>query len=150
MATLDSATYSITYAGPPIQGGGADSATYPLTYSGVAQPIESAGTDSIGQHCAVMKAIGNDSGGSMHFAMRTTGPYSLGDGDIIRAGTGAIFTILVANLPRQSVLVTGLDSGTAHYWGVTFDEGGAASTGQFTTKTSPADEQGISPEGIQP
>jgi hypothetical protein len=98
----------------------------------------------------VMKATGDDSGGNMHFAVRDSGTYGLSDGVIVRAGTGAVFTATVANASRQSVLVTGLDSGTNYYWAAAFDAGGATATGQLTTQASPAQETGLSPEGIQP
>ena len=78
--------YSITYSADFDQENAANSAPYSITYVGDYLPITSVGTDSIGQHCAVMKAVGNDAGGSLHFAARTSGPYSQGDGAIFRSG----------------------------------------------------------------
>lgn len=128
----------------------ANSNAYAMTYSGTPIPIETTGTDSIGQHCAVLKATGSDSGGDMHFAVRTSGPYGVSDGSVIRAGTGAVFTQSVANAARQYVLVCDLESNTTYYWGAAFDAGAESTPGQFTTKPTPADENGIPPEGVQP
>ena len=128
----------------------ANSAAYSITYSGESIPIANAGTDSIGQRCAVMKATGNDSGGDMHFAVRTSGPYGVSDGQVIRAGTGAVFTQTVINASRQSVLVCDLEPDTPYYWGAAFDTGAESTVGQFTTKSEPTPQTGIPPEGIQP
>jgi hypothetical protein len=147
----DSNPYSITYYVPVLPGGAADSPPYSITYGGTYEPIGTVGTDSIGQHCAVMKAVGNDAGGQMHFVVRTSGPYGVSDGVLIRSGSEAVdFFASVANMSRQSVLVTDLLAGTNYYWGAAFDTGAESTPGQFTTKPSPDAEQGLIPEGIQP
>ena len=128
----------------------ADSNPYSLTYSGIPSQIETTGTDSIGQHCAVMKTVGDDAGGNMHFAIRRSGPYGISDGQLIRDGTGADQTFIVANAIRQYVLVKDLLSSTNYYWGATFDAGAASTAAQFTTKAEPTLDTGLTPEGIQP
>jgi hypothetical protein len=154
MAYTDSNAYSVTYYVTVLPGGAADSQPYSITYGGAYDPIGTVGTDSIGQHCAVMKAIGNDAGGQMHFVVRTSGPFGVADGSAIRSVDAVdgvnVFFSSVANLSRQSVLVTGMLAGTDYYWGASFDTGAGSTPGQFTTHPSPAAEQGLIPEGIQP
>jgi hypothetical protein len=147
----DSATYSFSYYVLDLPGGAVDSQPYSMTYGGTYSPIYSVGTDGIGQHCAIMKAVGNNTGGEIHFVVRTSGPYGVSDGVLIRSGSETVdFSASVTNLSRQSVLVTGLQSGTNYYWGAAFDTGAESITGQFATKLSPEPEQGLIPEGIQP
>lgn len=151
MAIADTQPYTFTYASQVIPGGAADSIPYSITYSGSYTPIATVGTDSIGQRCAVMKALGNESGGQMHFVVRTSGPYGVSDGELIRSGSEAVvFWASVANMARQQVLVTELEPATTYYWGATFDTGDASTPGQFTTQQLPADEQGLTLEGVQP
>jgi hypothetical protein len=150
----DSVAYSMTYSVNALPGGAVDSPPYSITYGGTYEPIGTVGTDSIGQHCAVMKALGNDAGGDMHFVVRTSGPFGVSDGAYIRSVTTVVgdnaFLSSVANMSRQSVLVTGLLAGTNYYWGAAFDTGAESTPGQFTTKQSPAAEQGLTLEGVQP
>ena len=149
--TGDSLPFSMTYYVSAIPGGAVDSPPYSLTYGGSYEPIQTVGTDSIGQRCAVMKALGNETGGQMHFVVRTSGPYGVSDGALIRSGSEEVtFWISVANMARQSVLVTGLEPATDYYWGAAFDTGSNSTPGQFTTQPLPADEQGLTPEGVQP
>ena len=151
IGAVDSAPFSMTYSQYYVPGNGADSPPYSMTYGGNYTPIKTVGTDSIGQQCAVMKALGNEAGGQMHFVVRTSGPYGVSDCDLIRSGSEeVVFWASVANMARQQVLVTDLAPATTYYWGATFDTGSASTAGQFTTQQLPADEQGLTPEGMQP
>lgn len=95
-------------------------------------------TDSVGQKCACMKVSGDLTSSQIHFAVRTTAPYTSGDGSIIRSGSGSVFSTSRPNVARQYVLVTGLDDGVTHYWGAVLDTGNAV-IAQFVTDAVPAD-----------
>jgi hypothetical protein len=97
--------------------------------------------DSIGQRCVVMKLDGDHTASDVYFAIRTTGPYAVTDGDIIRSGAGAVATDSQPNISRVYSLAVGLDADTTHYWGAVKDTGNAV-LGQFDTKIAPEPETG--------
>lgn len=109
-------------------------------------------SDAIGQKCATLKVSGDSdpTENIIYYAVRTTGPYLVGDGDVIRSGVGAVFTAQHPNISRQYALVTGLDSGTMHYWGAVKLTGNAV-VATFTTQAEPVvpeDEAVFPPAGV--
>lgn len=111
-------------------------------------PLTLPADDSIGQQCAVLKVTGDNTGGTLYFAVRTTGPYAAGDGAIIRSGSGAVAAYQQSNTTgRGYQLVTGLAPDTQHYWGAVLDAGNAL-TGQFITAAEPVPLDGPLSQGL--
>lgn len=105
-------------------------------------------TDAVGQQCATLKVTGDNdpTENTIFFAIRTTGPYLVGDGDAIRSGVGSIGTAQHPNISRQYTLFTGLDTDTIHYWGAVKATGNAV-VASFTTDVAPVPPEA---EGVFP
>jgi hypothetical protein len=105
--------------------------------------------DGVGQQCATLKVTGDNdpTEDTVYYAVRTTGPYVVGDGPDIRSGVGAVATAQQPNMTRIYALFTGLESSTEHYWGAVKATGDAV-VSSFTTDTIPAEVE--PPAGYYP
>lgn len=105
-------------------------------------------SDAVGQQCATLKVSGDNDPNedTLFFAVKTTGPYLVGDGDIIRSGAGAVATAQHPNIVRQYALILNLESNVTHYWGCVKATGDAV-VAEFTTQEAPAPQEA---EGVFP
>lgn len=106
-------------------------------------------TDSVGQQCCVMKVTGDNDPVDLivYFAIRTTGPYGIGDGQLVRDGTGSVFTAQHPNISRVYALAIDLDPDTQHSWGAVLSTGDVVGA-TFNTDVLPTEETGgTSPAG---
>ena len=96
-------------------------------------------TDSVGQRCGVAKCLGDNNGGTLYFAYRTSGPYGTSDGNLIRS------TVTWSASNSQAwhyYLITDLQPETTYYWGATAGSDITSVAGQFTTTAEPATNTG--------
>lgn len=109
-------------------------------------------TDTIGQKCATLKVTGDNDTveDTVYFAVRTTGPYVIGDGADIRSGVGSVATAQQPNITRIYALIVDLESDLTHYWGAVKATGDAV-VASFTTQAVPVDQEAegvFAPAGI--
>ena len=121
----------------------------PITF--IPSPSVSAvveGVTGIHETGFILRALGDNSPGTIYISVRTSGPYAPTDQTIVRNGTGAAWYGSAVNAWGRSFVVRDLLPGTQYYYGIYSDTGAVTpveSAGVTTTALLPEPTDGKAP-----
>ena len=107
----------------------------PITYNSPQAFADIVEVTGVSQTGAVLRTTGDNAPGTIYAAARTGGAYNPSDQALVQQGTGAAWFDNTPNAYQKSFVISGLQPGTAYWFGIFRDTGAQTPvlSAQFTT-----------------